>query len=149
MKIIEIRLLMLLCFAGAPLILLATEVTPGLKKQVVNGMRAEMAATENVRSFPSTVVPALIRAQKAPAMSKAPLPVQLGFAMAALGQMDTFFQFRLALGPAEMSQTSVGWVLFSAEATRLQMELKLTDSQMVAIFGAAAAHRLKEKPLLN
>jgi hypothetical protein len=139
----------LLLAAGAPVAVPAIEVTPALKKQVVTGMRAEIAATENVRSFPSIVVPVLIKAQKSPEISNAPLPVQLGFAMAALGEMDTFFQFRLALGPGEMSQTSVGWVLFTAQASRLQMQLKLTESQMIAIFGATAAHRLKEKPLLN
>jgi hypothetical protein len=64
--------------------------------------------------------------------------------MTALSHMLTAQQFALSLPPEELRQAGVGCTIFSSEATILKIQLKLTDAQMVELFGSDLARGLKK-----
>ena len=121
---------------------LAIELTPALKAEIARGMNAATSAIGPGQALPTSAIQVLIKEQKR--HTKKSDAFKLGFAQGAVSWMHVAKQHALSLPIVEIEQARTGWTIFSSEATILQIRLKLTDAQMVELFGARAAAELKE-----
>ncbi|PYL10742.1 MAG: hypothetical protein DMF43_09615, partial [Verrucomicrobia bacterium] len=52
----------------------------------------------------------------------------------------------LSLSRKDLEQAAAGWLFYSSRATTLQMQMHLTDAQMVQLFGAENFRYIQNLP---
>lgn len=122
----------------------AADLTAAIKRDVRRGQNTALFAIKPGQSFPSTAMRVFMAEDKM--HEKDSDAFKLGFAQSICGHMTTAYQFALSLPREELQQAGVGWVLYSSRATLLQIQMHLTDAQMVALFSAEGFRKIKDRP---
>jgi hypothetical protein len=122
----------------------ATELTSTVKRDVRRGQNAALFAIQPGQSFPSSAMRVFMAEEKKHAKESAAF--QLGFAQSICSHMHTAYDFALSLPREELQQAGTGWVIYSGKATLLQVQMHLTDPQMVELFSAEGFRKIQKKP---
>lgn len=122
----------------------ATELAAAIKRDIRRGQNTALFAIKAGQAFPSTAMRVFMAEDKK--HEKDSDAFKLGFAQSVCGHMTTAYQFALSLPREELQQAGVGWVLYSGRATLLQVQMHLTDAQMVELFSAEGFRKIKDRP---
>ncbi|PYL30457.1 MAG: hypothetical protein DMF39_05360 [Verrucomicrobia bacterium] len=71
---------------------------------------------------------------------------KLGFAEIACWQMAVRYQQPLSSSRQDLEKAAAGWLFYSTRATTLQMQMHLTDAQMLQLFGAERFRYIQNLP---
>src|SRR5437762_9808374 len=122
----------------------ATELTESIKPDVRRGQEAAAFAYKPGAAFPGYAL-RLFRAEEQK-HKKEPDAFKLGFAEFACVHMAETYQFALSLSRKDLEQAAAGWLFYSSRATTLQMQMHLTDAQMLQLFGAERFRYIQNLP---
>ncbi len=122
----------------------AAEVTAAIKRDVRRGQNAALFAIQPGQSFPSSAMRVFMAEDKK--HEKESDAFKLGFAQSVCSHMTTAYQFALSLPREELQQAGVGWVRYSSRASALQMQMHLTDAQIVQLFSAEGYRKIRNRP---
>ena len=122
----------------------AAELTPAIKRDARRGQNAALFAIQPGQSFPSSAMRVFMAEEKKHA--KESDAFKLGFAQSICSHMHTAYDFALSLPREELQQAGTGWVIYSSKATLLQVQVHLTDAQMVELFSAEGFRKIQKKP---
>jgi hypothetical protein len=120
------------------------ELTAVIKRDVRRGQNTALFAIKPGQTFPSTAMSVFMAEDKK--HEKDSDAFRLGFAQSVCSHMTTAYEFALSLSREELQQAGVGWVLYSSRATTLQIQMHLTDAQMVELFSVAGFRKIKNRP---